>query len=558
MRRMAAVMVLATLGLGGCGGGGGGAGDTGGAESEPADGDMLVVGIAADLDTMFPPKSESVTASDVYGNIYWYLMRSEADFINFRPGLADSFRFSDDSLSVDFFIHPGVTWHDGHPFTADDVVFAHTVCKAPEINWSAASWLDHITDVQALDSLTVRFTYDERYMYQVVDANVCYPLPEHILGDVPLAEMERHEIARRPIGNGPFRFVSWTPNQEVVLEANPDFARGRPHLNRVTFRIIPENTSLATQVQNGNIDLWPRAVPPFYPQLQDDPDLVVNSYPGRSYTYLAWNTQDPLFQDKRVRQALTLGIDRQEIVDALLYGQGTVGTQPLISTIWAHDPSIQPYPFDPDSARALLEQAGWTDADGDGVRERDGQRLAFVLSTNSDNNMRVDITTIIQQQLKAVGADVTPEPIEFNTFIDNLLAKDYQAAVGGWSVGIKAELTPTFGRGELFNFVSADNATLERLIRQAELERDMEQAKEIWSEAQRIVVDEAYYTFLFQLNDIHPIHERFQNVDMNAYGWGFNLEEWYVPEGRQKYQVPVGASPIARGNQPPTGDESAR
>jgi peptide/nickel transport system substrate-binding protein len=542
-RWFAAVVVAGILTA--CGGGGE-VGEQAGAEGTPADGDMLVVGIQADLDTMFPPKSESRTSSDVYGHIYWYLMRSEPDFIHFRPGLADSFSFSEDSLQVTFYIHPGVTWHDGEPFTADDVVFGIGVCRAPEINWSAASWLDHITDVEAVDSLTVRFTYDEQYMYQVVDANVCYPLPEHILGDVPLAEMENHPIARAPIGNGPFRFVSWNPGQEVVLEANPDFVLGRPHLNRVAFRIIPEGTTLATQIQNGDIDFWPWFTPPsFYPQLNGDSDLVVHSYPGRSYTYLAWNTQDPMFQDKRVRQALTLASNRQEIVDALVYGQGTVGTQPLISTIWAHDPTIEPYPFDPDSANALLEVAGWIDADGDGIREKDGRRLAFSLKTNNDNQLRVDIATVLQQQFRAVGADVRPEPLEFNTFIEELLAKDFQAAVGGWSVGIKPDMAPTFGQGELFNFVSADDPTLGQLIRQAEVTRDMEEMRDILSRAQRIVVDEAYYTFLFQLNDLHAIDSRFQNVDMNAYGWGFNLEEWYVPEGRQKYDVPIGSSPFA-------------
>jgi peptide/nickel transport system substrate-binding protein len=545
-------MVTVAL-LAACSGGGGEAGEQAGAEGVPADGDMLVVGITTDLDTMFPPVSNSVSASDVYGNIYWYLMRSEPDFIHFRPGLADSFTFSPDSLQVTFHIHPGITWHDGAPFTADDVVFSIDVCRAPEINWSAVSWLEHITNVEAVDSLTVRFTYDERYMYQVMDANVCYPLPKHILEGVPFGEMANHPIARSPVGNGPFRFVSWDAGQEVVLEANPDFALGRPHLNRITFRIVPEATNLATQIQNGDVDLWPRFTPPsFYPQFKSDPDLVIHSYPGRSYNYLAWNTQDPLFSDKRVRQALTMATNRQEIVDALLYGQGMVGTQPLISTIWAHDPTIQPYPFDPDSAIALLEAAGWTDADGDGVREKDGRRLSFSMKTNNDNRLRVDIATVLQQQLRAVGAEVTPEPLEFNQFIEELLDKNFQSAVAGWSVGIKAELEPTFGQGELFNFVSADNPELQRLIVEAELTRDMNAAKEIWSRAQRIIVDEAYYTFLFQLNDLHAIDSRFQNVDMNAYGWSFNIEEWYVPEGRQKYNVPVSASPVAG-----TGADSA-
>jgi len=527
-------------------GGGGEVGEQAGPAGTPTDGDMLVVGVPTDLDSFFPPISNSAGASDIWGNVYWSLMRSEPDFIHFRPGLADSFSFSEDSLQVTFYIHPGVTWHDGAPFTAEDVVFAHDVCLAPEINYSAVSWLSHITNVEAIDSLTVRYTYDEPYMYQVVDSVVCYPLPEHILGDVPFAEMGNHPIARQPVGNGPFRFVSWTPGQDVVLEANPDFVLGRPHLNRISYRIIPESTTLATQIQNGDIDLWPRFSPPsFYPQLNNDPDLVVHSYPGRSYTYLAWNTQEPMFADRRVRQAFTLATNREQIVEALIYGQGQVGSQPLISTIWAHDPTIEPYPFDADSAMALLEAAGWTDADGDGIREKDGQRLAFRIKTNNDNTLRVDIATVLQQQFRAIGAEVRPEPLEFNTFIEQLLAKDFQAAVGGWVVGIKAELQPTFGRGELFNFVSADNPELQRLIAEAEVTRDMEAAKRLWSEAQRIVVDEAYYTFLFQLNDLHAIDSRFQNVDMNAYGWPFNIEEWYVPEGRQKYDVPIGSSPFA-------------
>jgi peptide/nickel transport system substrate-binding protein len=531
--------------LAGCGGGGE-AGEQAGAEGTPADGDMLVVGILADADTFFPPLSNSVSSSDIYGNIYWYLMRSEPDFITFRPGLADSFSFSEDSLQVTFYIHPGVTWHDGAPFTAEDVVFAHGVCNAPEINWSAASWLDHITNVEAVDSLTVRYTYDQHYMYQVVDANVCYPLPKHILGDVPLADLGNHPIARAPVGNGPFRFVSWRSGEEIVIEANPDFVLGRPHLNRIAYRIIPEATTLATQIQNGDIDLWPRFSPPsFYPQLNSDPDIVVHSYPGRSYTYVAWNTQDPLFSDKRVRQAMTLATNREEIIEALVYGQGQVLSQPIISTIWAHDPTIQPYPFNPDSARALLEAAGWTDADGDGIREKDGRRLSFTVKTNNDNRLRVDIATVLQQQLQAVGAEVRPEPLEFNTFIEQLLAKDYQAAVGGWSVGIKPDMAPTFGQGELFNFVSADNDDLERLIREAEVTPGRDRMMELLSQAQRIVADEAYYTFLFQLNDLHAIDGRFQNVDMNAYGWSFNIDEWYVPAGRQKYDVPVGAAPVA-------------
>ena len=552
MERRVLVLILAAT-LAACGGGGGDAGETGGAEATPADGDMLIVGVPSDFDTLFPPSSNSANAGWAYGQVYWYLMRANPDFVTFRPGLADSFRFSENSLQVTFFIHPQVTWHDGHPFTAEDVVFAHEVCKAPEINFSAVSWLDHITSVEAIDSLTVRYTFDEPYMYQVMDANVCYPLPKHILGDVAMADMPNHPVARSPIGNGPFRFVSWDAGQEIVLEANPDFILGRPHLNRVTYRIIPDNTNLATEIQNGNIDAWPTFPETFYPQFESDPDLQIFSVPGRRYSYVAYNTQDPLFSDRRVRQALTLAIDRGRLVEALLFGQGTIGTQPMISTIWAHDPTIQPYPFDPDSARALLAAAGWSDTNGDGTLDKDGRPFSFQLATNVDNQLRVDIVTIIQQQLKDLGIEVRANTLEFNTFIEQLLAKDFQAAVSGWNVGIKAELTPTFGRGELFNFVSADNAGLDSLVKAAEVERDRAKAMEMWSEAQRIIVDEAYYTFLFQQNDLLAIDRRFHAVEPDAYSWDSHLEKWFVPEGQQKYDVPIGSAPVARATEGASG-----
>ena len=555
-------LLAAALSLAACGGGGGGeeAGEQPTAEAEPAYGDMLVVGIGADADVLFPPTSTSATSSDIYGQVFWYLMRSDPNLIDHQPGLADSFRFSEDSLSIDFFINPEASWHDGEPFTAEDVVFSHDVCTAPEINYSAVSWLQNITNVEAIDETTVRFTFDESYMpaYMVTDANVCYPLPEHILGEMSYEEMKNSEFARAPIGTGPFRFVSWEPGQSVTIEANPDFFRGRPYLNRVTFRVIPEATTLATELSNGTVDLWPRFQSSFYPQLSDAQRVEVVSEPGRSYTYITYNTNDPIFSDQRVRQAMTYALDRQAILDATQYGQGQIGTQPIISIIWAHDPTIEPYPHDPERARQLLEESGWTDEDGDGIREKDGQPLRFTLSTNSENKVRTDVLQVAQQQWGRIGADVESNTLETNTFYDDLMAQEYQAAIAGWVVGIKPDMEPTFKTGELFNFPDAKNARLDSIMRRAKLEKDRELSRELWSEAQRIVVDQAYYTFLFQQNDLHAIAKRFEGVNMTPYSWGHYLEQWYVPEGKQKYDVPVGGQAPVAGEADTTAGSTAR
>jgi peptide/nickel transport system substrate-binding protein len=184
--------------------------------------------------------------------------------------------------------------------------------------------------------------------------------------------------------------------------------------------------------------------------------------------------------------------------------------------------------------------------------------LRIDLKTNSDNQMRVDIATVVQDQWKRVGVDARLTTMEFNTFIDQLLAHDFQSAVAGWVVGIKAELSPTFGSRQPFNFPSVENARLDSLIRVAEVERDRERAKRIWSQAQRLIIDEAYYTFLFQQNELHALDRRFQGVEMTPYGWDHYLEKWYVPEGRQKYNVPLGASPTARAGPDTTGGARAR
>ncbi|MCK5438640.1 MAG: peptide ABC transporter substrate-binding protein, partial [Gemmatimonadetes bacterium] len=414
-----------------CGGGPGPAVD-----DTPVDGDMLVVGIAADFDTLFLPMTNMTQVMRAGRLLYWPLLRPEADGERFRLGLADSFRYAPDSLAIDFFLHPGLTWHDGVPVTADDVVLSHRVCTAPEVAFAFADDLSHIVDVEPLDDATVRFRFDRAYTDQVLDATLCVPLPHHILGDVPLDELRNHQIHRAPVGNGPFRFVSWDAQQEIVMEANPTFVHGRPHLDRIVFRIVPEAASRATQLGSGEIDLWLDATKTFVPQIRANPNLVVHTYPSGRYTFVAWNVDDPILAERPVRRALSLAVDREALAATALNGEGAPLVQPLSVANWAHDPDLETASgFDPDLARRTLEAAGWVDTDGNAIREKNGSRLAVTIHVAVENQSRVDTATIVQQMFRDVGVDAQIRTSEFGTLIDRATRGELPAVLRAYGGG---------------------------------------------------------------------------------------------------------------------------
>jgi peptide/nickel transport system substrate-binding protein len=507
-------------------------------EAAPADGDRLIIGTTADVDALNYLTLTTLTAQEVAGELFWPLAEINPDLLTFHPGLADSWEFSPDSLSLTFHLNPRITWHDGVPLRADDVVWSMGACKDEKIAWSSIRWLDRIKNVTAVDSLTVRMDFTERYPYQLMDASVCRPTPKHLLEKIKPEEMRNAAFNQNPVGDGPFKFKSWTAQQSVELVANESFFRGRPHLDGVVWRIIPEWTSLITQLSNGDIDLVTGIQPTFYKQLEEDPDLQVYSAPGRRYVYVAWNLRDPLFGDRNVRRALTMAIDRQALIDALLYGQAKVMNSPFPEILWAYDPNIKAISYDPEGARKLLEQAGWKDTDGDGILDKDGKPFRFEMLTNADNTLRVDITVAIQSQLKKLGIDARPRGMEFVVFTQKLQNKDFQAAVAGWNSQIKVDLTDLWSSKSIpdkFNFISYASPVVDSLIDAGIAEFDTQRAKQIWSEAQQIVADDAGYSFLFEQFDINALSKRFKNVEMNSYGWDYNLPEWYVPKGEQKY-----------------------
>ncbi|MDX1566962.1 MAG: ABC transporter substrate-binding protein [Longimicrobiales bacterium] len=476
--------------------------------------------------------------------------------LELRPYLAESWELSDDGRAVTFRIRDGIRWHDGEPTDAHDVAFTYRRATDPGTGFpNAAYWRYYEpgeAGIEVLDSLTVRFRMRPHAQPLSPWANLAI-LPEHLLGDVPPEELRRHPFGTAcPVGNGPFVFEEHNQDESWSFVANPRFPEelgGRPHLDRYVLRIIPEQTTLLTELLTGGIDVYIRLRPDQAPRVEDADDLRLIAYPSREYSVVAWNARLPKLADPRVRRALTLGTDREEIVEAVLGGYGRVVNTSVLPYHWAYNPSISDVlSHDPGAARALLEEAGWTDRDGDGVRENaGGEPLEIVMDYSAADDIRQSVAEIMQSHLAEVGVVIVPRALEGTTLIARLVTptvdgRDFEAAVLSLSADFRLDDTPILhseSADDPMGFAGTDVPEIDRLLDTLLLVTDRDEARAHWRRYQDLLVEHQPYTFLFTRSFLNGVNRRIRDVRMDIRGeWG-NVGEWWIPEEERIY---VGSS----------------
>lgn len=467
------------------------------------------------------------------------LVRLNGD-LEFEPYLARSWKLSSDRSELTFTLRDDVRWHDGEPTTAEDVAFTYRRMTDPRTGFPNSQYWTYYEGVEVLDTYAVRFRL--RPHADILDPwRTVAIMPRHLLGDVAPADLGHHPFGRRcPVGNGPFRFIDHADGQQWTFEANPAFPQdlgGRPFLDRLVYRIIPEKSTVLTELLTGGVDVYLEALPQHAEQIQSAEGRRLVAFQGRNYSYITWNLSDDRFSDLMVRKAFAHAIDRQGLVNAIMDGYGIVAHTSVPPYHWAYDPDVDLLPYDPALARRLLDQAGWVDTDGDGVRDKDGQRLAFEMKTNQGSQLKADALDVVQSQLGAVGVDVTTSVVEFGTFIQQLIDRDFEAAIGTWITDFKLDDWTTFhGDADTthYGWGSIDDDELAMYLDTLMLVPDREEAQPLWSAYQRRLAELQPYTFLYFDDRIHGINERLRDVVTDVRGDLVNVTEWWIPADERR------------------------
>ncbi|HEX6135768.1 MAG TPA: ABC transporter substrate-binding protein [Longimicrobiales bacterium] len=526
--------------------------DTSEAADDAQYGGTVVIVNNSDLRDLNPLIAAEKYSQEVTRYMLFLPLIRHAEDLSFEPVLAERWELTGDS-GVVFHLRRDVRWHDGVPTTARDVVFTFERVKDPESLFPNSDYFELWTGVEAQDSFTVRFTF-EPHMEPLAGWAFTPIAPAHLLDTIPWARMQQASFNRAPVGNGPFRFVEYRQNDRWVFAANPDFAEslgGRPYLDRVVWRPIPDGNTQITELRTGTADIALTPMAEQFATLRSTPGFRGINQQGRQYASAIWNSRVPPLDDARVRLALGLAIDRPKIIQTLRAGFGTPAVGPVGPTHWAYDESVAPLPYSPDSARALLRAAGIEDRNNDGVAELPGgEPFEIELKIPAGNAINRDMAELIRSDLSQIGVRIVTRPTEWGTMQQDFLSpeRNFEAILLGWQSDFRLNLrdifhSQTLGAG--YQFSSYSNPRVDSLIDRTRTARTLDDARPLYAEIQRILRDEQPWSFLYYYPDLILVRDRLQGVEIDDRGALLAIQRWWVTDA-------------ATGGAPAQSDSAAR
>ena len=512
---------------------------------KPAYGDTIITASIGEASNLIPILAGDSASHDVAGHIYNGLVKYDKN-LNIVGVLAESWEISKDNLSITFHLRKDVKWHDGTPFTAHDVMYTYRVIVDPKTPTPYAGDFKPVREAKVIDDFTFKVTYEKPFAPGLQSWTVGI-LPRHLLEG---KDITTSPLIRKPVGTGPYLFKEWIPGDRVVLVANNSYFEGKPYIERRITRVIPDLATMFLELKSYTIDMM--GLTPLQALKQTDypgfrREFSKYKYVGFSYVYLGYNLKHQIFKDRRVRQAITHAINKQEIVDGILLGQGMEATGPYKPDMWAYNGNVKRYEHSKEKALALLKDAGFEQRQ-DGTLIKDGKPFEFNILVNQGNDVRIRTAELIQKRLRDVGISVKIRVIEWATFINEFIDKrNFEAVILGWSTSPEPDLFDIWHSSKQgpkeFNFISFENKEVDELIIKARHTMDKEERKKCYFRIQEILAEEQPYTFLFIPYSLIAVHKRIKGIEPAPAGITYNNLEWYVPENQRRYKANAALSP---------------
>lgn len=520
----------------------------------------LVIGITSDVKTISPLYAFSVDEGNICDLLFLSLAKVNWDAakgdVALEPMLAESWQWSPDSSSVQFFMRKDIEWSDGQKLTAEDVAYSFFIYSHPEIQsrffgtfeklfLNEDLSIDLIKSIQVIDSFTIKINFKPDRNIKLVD--IIHPvIPKHIYEKIKPEEMTTADINFKPVTSGPYKLKRWTKNQMIILEARESsFLFSDEMIREIVFKVLPDYNSRVTQLKKGEIDLVEQIKPDVVDDLIKSNRIEITSIKGREFEFAGWNHIDPkiftstgelqpnkFFSSVNVRQALSYAINRDEILREYLHNFGQPAVSP-ISEVFKdfYNEDIEPVEYNPTKARELLKKEGWNDRNNNGIIDKDGIEFSFVLSIAAGNPLRQYTATIVKNNLKAVGIDVKIETLELNKLIDNLFGKKLDAWLAAFGVQIPID-NKIYWYSDLniapFNFISYKNTEVDAILERLEKKISYQEEVELQKAFQKLIYNDQPVTFLFWKDNIIGINKKVYNYEINPLGAVQHLWDWRI------------------------------
>ena len=503
-------------------------------------GGQLIYGTLQEPNTLNPLLSDLMATAEVGRLVFSGLVTSD-DKGQWMPDLAvevptlQNGGVSADGLTVTYKLRSGVTWHDGVPFSSEDVRFTWNVIMNGQNKVVSQEGYNFIAAIEIPDSQTVVVRFKEYYApYLTLFSTI---LPKHNLEGTQ--DLSKASFNRMPIGTGPFKFKEWRIAESISFEANSTYFPGRPPLDTILYKIIPDTNILLTQLKSGNIDLVTNIVPAQLEQFKAIANVKTMITPSMVWEHLDFNLDNSLFQDVRVRQAIQLGIDRQALVATTLRNVAGVALTDQPPFSWAYNENVKSGSRDVNAAKELLSQAGWLPGT-DGICTKEGRKLTFTLVTTNGNKMREAVAQQLAQQLKDIGILLQVQYVDVpGFFADVLKNRRFEAAMYAWVAGIDPENSRLWhskyipGRANGFdgqNYSGWRNPEIDKLTEQGKMTVDMEQRKQIYYRMQEVLVQEVPVIPLYYRATIDVVKNNIANYRPNPTPAGnfWNAWQWGI------------------------------